>query len=480
MKFQPHAQRHPIAFTLTAIMACVLPAAADVTLAKVFTDNMMFQRKQPIRVWGTAEAGEEVSVALGKKSAKATTSAEGKWMAELPAVEVGDNLELAIKGKNTLSLKNIIIGDIWVCSGQSNMEMGLGGCLGSEEDIKAADFPKIRRIKFNHVQTPEPQAEAPTATAWQVCSPATAGGFTAAGFYFAREVMQKTGVPIGIIDSNWGGTRIEPWIAAEGLPLVEALKAAKPADFGGMYNGMIHPIIKLPIKGALWYQGESNGEEGQTYNDKMQALIGGWRKQWGVGDFPFYFVQLANFQNPNQDPAGGNGWAKLREAQTKTLSVANTGMAVIIDTVPLSEGGDIHPKNKYDVGSRLAQWALAKDYGKKEVVFSGPIFKALKIQGGKALIAFDHNGGGLMVGKKSGRATAVDAAGEKLKRFAIAGADKKWFWADAVIEKNLVVVSSPDVKEPVAVRYGYEMNPDGANLYNKEGLPASPFRTDDW
>ncbi|MBU6326665.1 MAG: sialate O-acetylesterase, partial [Verrucomicrobia bacterium] len=372
MKSQSYAQRHPIAFTLTAIMACVLPAAADVTLAKVFTDNMMFQRKQPIRVWGTAEAGEEVSVVLGKKSAKATTSAEGKWMAELPAVEVGDNLELAIKGKNTLSLKNIIIGDIWVCSGQSNMEMGLGGCLGSEEDIKAADFPKIRRIKFNHMQTPQPQAEAPTATAWQVCSPATAGGFTAAGFYFAREVMQKTGVPIGIIDSNWGGTRIEPWIAAEGLPLVEALKAANPGGFSGMYNGMIYPIIKMPIKGALWYQGESNGEEGQTYNDKMQALIAGWRKQWGVGDFPFYFVQLANFQNPNQDPAGGNGWAKLREAQTKTLSVPNTGMAVIIDTVTLPEAGDIHPKNKYDVGSRLAQWALAKDYGKKEVVFSGP------------------------------------------------------------------------------------------------------------
>jgi sialate O-acetylesterase len=480
MKSQLFPKRQRIVCHLTAIMACVLPAAADVTLAKVFTDNMMFQRKQPIRVWGTAEAGEEVSVALGKKSAKATTSAEGKWMAELPAVLVGDNLELAIKGKNTLSLKNIIIGDIWVCSGQSNMEMGLGGCLGADEDIKAADFPKIRRIKFNHVQTPQPQAEAPTATAWQVCSPATAGGFTAAGFYFAREVMQKTGVPIGIIDSNWGGTRIEPWIAAEGLPLVEALKAANPGGFSGMYNGMIHPIIKMPIKGALWYQGESNGEEGQSYNDKMQALISGWRKQWGLGDFPFYFVQLANFQNPNQDPAGGNGWAKLREAQTKALSVANTGMAVIIDTVTLPEAGDIHPKNKYDVGSRLAQWALAKDYGKKEVVFSGPIFKALKIKSGKALLAFNHNGGGLMVGKKNGRDAAVAATGEKLKRFAIAGADKKWFWADAVIEKNLVVVSSPDVKEPVAVRYGYEMNPDGANLYNKEGLPASPFRTDDW
>lgn len=247
-----------------------------------------------------------------------------------------------------------------------------------------------------------------------------------------------------------------------------------------MYNAMIHPIIQSHIKGAIWYQGESNGEEGQSYNDKMQALIGGWRKQWGQGDFPFYFVQLASFQNPNQDPAGGNGWAKLREAQLKALSIPNTGMAVITDTVPLSQAGDIHPKNKFDVGTRLAFWALAKDYGKKDVVCSGPLFKALKIDGDKALLAFDQIGSGLMVGKKEGRAPAVENKDEKLKRFAIAGADKKWFWADALIAKNLVIVSSPDVKVPVAVRFAYEMNPDGANLYNREGIPASPFRTDSW
>lgn len=522
----PHRSKAGL-LLLAGILAAALPAVAEVRLPKIFTDNMMFQRDMPVRVWGWADAGEEVSVTLSGKSATTKADAAGKWKTELPALKEGENLELTIKGKNSLALKNVIIGDIWVCGGQSNMEWALGQSMGAPEDIKAADFAKIRCIRFNKVQTGEPQADAPTAGPWQVCSPATAGRFTAVGYYFAREIHQKTGVPIGIIDSNWGGTRIEPWVAAEGLDLVaslgagrqEAMKAyqaqlpaalaameawiaqtrknldsgtpvttppampvlpAVKSGWSGMYNAMIHPIVPLPIKGALWYQGESNGTEGESYYEKKRALIGGWRKNWGQGDFPFYFVQLASFQNPTQDPAGGNGWAKLREAQTKTLTVPNTGMAVITDTVPLAQAGDIHPRNKYDVGSRLAQWALAKDYGQKSVVFSGPLFKALKVEGGKARLEFDSTGSGLMVGKKDGRAPAVEDKEGKLKRFAIAGADKKWFWADAVIEKNTVVVSSPDVKEPVAVRFAFEMNPDGANLYNREGLPASPFRTDAW
>jgi sialate O-acetylesterase len=247
-----------------------------------------------------------------------------------------------------------------------------------------------------------------------------------------------------------------------------------------MYNAMVAPIVRFPIKGALWYQGESNGGEGVTYYDKMRALIGGWRKVWGQGDFPFYFVQLASYQAVSEDPAGGSGWAKLREAQTKSLTIPNTGMAVIIDTVPLAERDDIHPKNKYDVGTRLALWALGRDYGQKQLEVSGPLFKALRIEGGKARLAFDHSGTGLMVGKKEGRTPTVENKGGKLKSFAIAGADKKWVWAEAVIDGKTVTVSSPQVKDPVAVRYAYQMNPDGANLYNREGLPASPFRTDDW
>ena len=295
------------------------------------------------------------------------------------------------------------------------------------------------------------------------------------GFYFAREIQQKTGVPIGIVDSNWGGTRIEPWVSPADL----GLPAAK-GDTGSMYNAMIQPLVRLPIKGALWYQGESNGAEGDSYFEKMLALISGWRKQWGLGDFPFYFVQLANFQAPSVDPAGGNGWARLREAQTKSLSIPNTGMAVIIDTVPLAQSGDIHPKNKFDVGMRLARWALGRDYGQQDLVVSGPLFKALKIEGDKARLEFTHIGSGLMIAKKEGLVPAVENKEAKLQRFAVAGTDRKWFWATAVIENNAVVVSSPEVKEPVAVRYGFEMNPDGANLYNREGLPASPFRTDSW
>ncbi|MCX6868342.1 MAG: hypothetical protein NTV46_19475 [Verrucomicrobia bacterium] len=399
MKTNPSAShlRKPRLFLLASIMVTAMPATADVRLPKIFTDNMMLQRYLPVRVWGWADAGEAVSVTLDGKNAATQTDKKGQWAVELPAIKAGENLELTIKGKNTLALKNILIGDIWVCGGQSNMEMGLGGCLGAADDIKAANWPKIRHIKFKHVVSGQPESDAPTATPWQVCSPETAAGFTAAGFYFAREIHQKAGVPIGIVDDNWGGTRIEPWTPPEGLALVDGLKplfvakqdaikvyrtqlpkaltelegwivqarsdlasgaptSSMPAmptipsgGWSDMYNAMIHPIVRFPIKGALWYQGESNGGEGDSYYDKMCALIGGWRQLWGQGNFPFYFVQLASFQGVIEDPAGGNGWAKLREAQTKSLSIPNTGMAVIIDTVPLAEANDIHPRGANQV-----------------------------------------------------------------------------------------------------------------------------------
>jgi len=460
---------------LVSVVASALPAAADVRLPKFFTDNMMLQRDQPVRVWGWADGGEAVSVALKGTTVATKANDKGEWALELPAMKSGENLELTVQGNNTQSLKNIVLGDIWVCSGQSNMEMALKPCLGAADDIMAADLPKIRRIKIAKVKSGQPESDAATATPWQVCSPETAPGFTAVGFYFAREISQKTGVPIGIVDTNWGGTRIEPWTAAE----EPVAPDAKP-DKSSLYNAMIHPLVKLPIKGALWYQGEANGSEGESYYEKMRALIGGWRKQWGQGNFPFYYVQLANFQAPLTDPAGGNGWAKLREAQTKALTIPNTGMAVLIDTVPLAQSGNIHPVNKYDVGLRLARWALNRDYGQKDLEVSGPLFKALMIEGDKARVEFDHAGTGLILGKKEGRGAVVETKGDKLNRIAIAGADKKWFWADAVIDKNTLIVSSPDVKEPVAVRYAFEMNPDGANLYNRDGLPAVPFRSDAW
>ncbi|MEI6150729.1 MAG: sialate O-acetylesterase [bacterium] len=504
-------------------------ASADVRLPKTLTDNMVLQRDRPIRVWGWAEPNEAVKVTLADTSEATRADATGEWKVELPALKEGDNLTLTVTGKNTLTLTNVIMGDVWLCSGQSNMEMTLGQCLGAAEDIKAADLSKIRCIKINHVQSAFPEPDAPAAGAWKVCTPQTAGGFTAAGFYFAREIQARTGVPIGILDDNWGGTAIEPWTALAGLEMIPELRdaagsrsnaaaayvaalpkqldamerwlgAARAAASNGvalppmpavtphpgvsgwcsMYNAMVHPVVRAPIKGALWYQGEANGGEGESYYHKMRALIGGWRQIWNQGDFPFYFVQLASFQNANDNPAGGDGWSKLREAQTRSLAITNTGMAVIIDTVPLKEAGDIHPKNKYDVGLRLARWALNRDYGQKALVVSGPIFKTMKVEDGKIRLSFDPAGSGLMVGVKEGREPAVASLEGPLKRFAIAGEDKRWVWADAVIDGQTVVVSADTVPNPVAVRYAFSMNPAGANLYNREGLPASPFRTDAW
>ncbi|MEI6810141.1 MAG: hypothetical protein WCN95_15590, partial [bacterium] len=269
-----------------------------------------------------------------------------------------------------------------------------------------------------------------------------------------------------------------------------------PNSLGHIYNGRVAPLAPFGIRGAIWYQGESNGGEDDIYFHKMRGLISCWRQAWGVYaarkgvkgsmpeyEFPFYFVQLADFQGANDNPAGGDGWAKLRMAQVKALTIPKTGMAVAID---IGNAGDIHPRNKEDVGMRLAFWALAKDYAKSKVVCSGPLYKSMKIQGtNKIRLSFDYAAGGLMIGKKQGHGPAVEAKAEggvvpKLQRFAIAGDDKKWVWADAIVDGSTVVVSSAEVQNPVAVRYAYSMNPAGCNLYNKEGLPASPFRTDAW
>jgi sialate O-acetylesterase len=243
---------------------------------------------------------------------------------------------------------------------------------------------------------------------------------------------------------------------------------------------MIHPLVNFRIKGALWYQGESNGGEGDSYFFKKRALIGSWRHLWAEGDFPFYFVQLANFQKPNPDPAGGDGWARVRMAQSRCLTIPHTGMAVAIDLADADNPDDIHPKNKQDVGERLARWALAKDYGRKDVVCSGPLYKEMKVEGDRIRIVFDSTGSGLTAASKIGRAPILADPQGRLQGFAIAGEDRKWVWADATIDGASVLVASPAVPKPVAVRYAFTMNPAKANLYNKDGLPASPFRTDDW
>jgi sialate O-acetylesterase len=504
-------------------------AAAEVRLPHVFGNNMVLQQGMPVPVWGWARAGEKVTVRFGDQTQTATADARGNWQVRLEALTADKKpRELTVVGENSVTFKDVLVGEVWVCSGQSNMEWTVNGVLNATAEKAAAEYPTIRQIKIPLTHAGQPQAD--VNGQWAVCSPATVGGFTAVGYFFAREVAQALDVPVGLVNTSWGGTRIEPWTNPAGFRAVPELMKMSPyqridewdltkeagkakyraylaqvkewlpraeaaLDAGTnipplptqpgpgsdhqqptrIYNAMVHPLIPYAIRGALWYQGESNGGEGVEYFWKMQALIGGWRKVWGQGDFPFYYVQLANFQRSNPDnPAGGDGWARLREAQTMALRVPHTGMAVIID---IGAANDIHPKNKQDVGKRLALWALAKDY-KRGGVYSGPLYKSHTVEGNKIRISFEHTGTGFMVGAKKGLEPTKEVPDGKLKGFAIAGKDNKWQWADAVIDGNTVVVSSAGVPEPVAVWYAFAMNPEGANLYNKEGLPAAPFRTD--
>lgn len=502
------------------------------SVARIFSSNMVLQSMKPVPVWGKVTPGAEVSVSFAGQEVKAVADKDGNWTATLaPLKPSSENRVLTVKGPSqTIAYQDVLVGDVWVCSGQSNMEMSFGwGISDGAKFMKDSEhFPQIRHIKFGHVTSEAPTQEIPS-QGWVVCSEKTLPGVTAAGYFFALKLHQELGIPIGIIADNWSGCRIEPFISAEAFrknpalaniskiidgfdpatesgkkaylsavqsyrnwiaeaetavesgrrpvppPALPTLKSIGAATM--QYNAMIAPIVRFPIKGALWYQGCSNGSEDESYYQKMHALVDGWRAAWKE-DFPFYFVQLASYTNPTQDPAGGNGYAKIRDAQRRSLDIPKSGMAVTID---IGDARDIHPKNKFDVGLRLALWALAKDYGKTDLVYSGPLYRDLKIEGDKIRVGFDQTGSGLMAGEKTGMEPTKEIANGTIKGFAIAGSDKVWHWADAVIDGKDVVLSSPQVKAPVAVRYAFRANPMGAcNLYNKEGLPASPFRTDNW
>jgi len=506
-----------------------LSASADVALNGLFTDHIVLQRDIPVAVYGKAEPGEKVTVAFAGQEKAALTDKAGNWSVKLDALKASKTpATLNIAGKNKVTLNDVVVGDVWVCSGQSNMEFLLGNC-GRPDETKEASYPLIRQfdVLHNFCGWRQPDVKGN----WVSCTPQTAGNFTAVGYYFGRKIHRETGIPIGLIRSISSGTSIEPFCSADGLASIPELAEDKarldllmveyrsnvskalpkietyiadarkalanntelpdtvkidgepatgPCAWHCMYNGMIHPLVNFRIKGALFYQGETNGSEEDGYYHKMRALIGGWRKAWNQGDFPFYFVQLPNYSNPDNKPEGGDGWAKTRMGQFKALSIPNTGMAVTIELADVGNPGNVHPTNKRDVGERLALWALAKNYGKKDLVYSGPLYKEIKVEGSKIRVFFDSVGSGLTVATKNGYDPMVKEPQGKLRKFAIAGADKQWVWADAVIEGKSVVVSSPQVPKPVAVRYAFSINPDGCNLYNNEGLPASPFRTDSW
>ncbi len=512
---------------LVFLLTFASPAFADVRLPAIFAEHGVLQRDRLLPVWGWADPGENVTVALGVQKGLATAGADGRWLVRLaPQPATKEPLTLTVAGKNTIAVNDVLLGDVWLCSGQSNMDFGLGGC-NAPEDLKNANLPLVRhfRTEYNFASVPATDVKG----RWSVCSPGSAAGFSAVGFYFARKVHAETGVPIGLLTNAVGGTNIELWISqetllntsalapyaklmreslaayqqqlAEALPGIEqwtarsrgAQKAGQEIPmppkwpdfpFGEkvsrprcvtLHNGHIAPLVPMALRGVLWYQGENNAD-GNLYVEKTQAMIGDWRKWFGDPTLPFYFVQLAAFTKPNDNPAGGE-WGAIRDAQRRCLAIPHTGMASALD---LGDADDIHPKNKADLGERLALWALANEYGKRGLVVSGPLFRELKIEGGKARVTFDSLGGGLITAHKQGRTPAVEDKGAKLRRFAVAGADKKWVWADASIEGESVVVSSPEVPAPVAVRYAYSSNPEGANLYNRAGLPASPFRTDAW
>lgn len=481
--------------TLTSclLFIAVVFSAHAVRLPAVINANMVLQRDMQVPIWGWGDVGEKVSVSFAGQKKETTVGKKGEWMVKLDKLKANASPSLlTVKGNNEIKLDNVLVGEVWICSGQSNMEWRVSQCANPKEEIAAAKYPNIRLFDVpGHTVHPIPQREGKGE--WKVCSPSTISNFSATGYYFGRRLHKELNVPVGLVGSNWGGTRIEPWTTLDGFKSVPELSETakkvkaytqdtkvKGSTPSAIYNSMVHPLTPFALRGAIWYQGESNGGEGITYYQKKHALVQGWRKAFQNPNLGFYWVQLCNWKQPGTTPGGGDGWAKLREAQTQALDLKHTGMAVIIDLADAHNPNDIHPKNKQDVGGRLAQWALHQTYGKKNIVPSGPLYSGHKIKGNQVHLSFKNVGKGLMVGKKEKLEPTKQIKNGSLKHFSIAGADKKWHWADAKIVGDQVVLSSGAVKTPVAARYAFTMNPADANLYNKEGLPASPFRTDNW
>ena len=493
------------------------PARAEVRLPNVFASHMVLQQEMPLVIWGWAQPNETVTVTLASATAQAQANGRGEWKVVLPAMKATGPLTLKVTGSSSVELEDVMVGEVWLCSGQSNMELGIGSARDGAKEIAEANYPGLRLLRVTRNWTPVPQTNFDGQ--WKVCTPQTVaegdgGGFSAAAYYFGRELHQKLGVTIGLIESSWGGTRIEPWTPPEGFAATPALRQeyeqlqlAEPStpehqrrlqqvldetagwlasarqaltnralvppmpvypgellpphdvqNATALYNAMIHPLCPFALRGAIWYQGESNLGEGKRYTERMKALIGGWREVWHEGDFPFYFVQIAPYNYGGKPETEAEFW----EAQAAAQSIPNTGMAVIND---IGELKDIHPKNKQEVGHRLALLALAKTYSQANVVCSGPTFKSLAAEGDKLRVDFDNVGGGL-----------ASREGQPLDWFEIIDADEGGFVnAEAHIDGASVLLSAPGVPHPVAMRYAWSMLAE-PHLMNSEGLPAGAFR----
>lgn len=502
---------------------------AEVRLPALFSNGMVLQQLQLVRVWGSADSGEEVTVTFGDQAHSIVTDATGKWSVTLNPMNAGaPPARLVVAGKNTLTLENVVVGEVWLCSGQSNMQWTVRQAANADAEIAGANHPQIRMFNVERAPSMTPQDDCKGV--WKEATSANVADFSAVAYYFGRHLHNVLKVPVGLINTSWGGTRIEAWtsresleqrpcaaemladwkdhvarwdgpkeqaafekrkvgwqsevkrIDAENTSLPAGKKKAKPpaprpADDPAktphhpsvLFNGMVAPLIPYGIKGAIWYQGESNQKRAFQYQELLPTLINDWRTLWG-DTFSFHIVQLASFGNGRpvpQNPGVADTWVELQEAQTLTAQTLDKcGIAIIND---IGEQNDIHPKNKQEVGRRLALWALAKDYGKEGAEYCGPLYLSSVIQGDKIRVQFTHTGSGLKT-----------RDGGELKTFQIAGADQKWAWAKARIEGSEVVVWSESVPQPVAVRYAWASWPEGANLMNAEGLPASCFRTDDF
>ena len=490
-----------------ALVLCLAASAllrADVRLPALVSDHMLLQQQTPVRIWGWADPGEDVTVGYRGQTVSGRADASGRWSVFLKPMQPAAPEEMTIAGKNRLTVQDVLVGEVWVGSGQSNMGFTMARVNNADQEIASANFPEIRLFSVKLTVADQPADD--VTGKWSRCTPETVKNFSAVLYLFGREIHQTRHVPVGLINSSWGGTPAQSWTshaALEAEPALQfiltdwqatlgrypaakekydremeawkpeaeaATKAGKtppaaprpPAGPGhqntpgGLYNAMIHPLLPFAIRGAVWYQGEANASapHAYAYRRLFRLMIEDWRQAWGIGPFPFGFVQLANFKT--------NGWwPLLRESQTETLNLRNTGMALAVD---VGNPTDIHPTDKQTVGHRLALWARATVYG-ENIIYSGPMYREMTTEGKQARIWFDHVGGGL------------EARGGALKGFTIAGKDGVFVPAEASIDGPTVVVSCPQVPEPAAVRYGWDDNPE-STLYNREGLPTNPFRTD--
>jgi sialate O-acetylesterase len=501
---------------LLIVSLTILPISclADVHLPDVIASSMVLQQKQTVPIWGTADPGEAVTVTFGKQKKTAVADAGGKWRVNLSPLSADAMPQImTVSGKNKIELTDILVGEVWLVAGQSNMQRLLRETANGDTVQAAANHPQIRlfnvRREVGFKRTGKPISE------WAACTPKSVDEFSAAGYYFAVELEKDLKVPIGMINASWGGSQAEAWTPVEYLNANPDLKAtvertklwndtrekvrvdyaaaieawrkksdeqkaagARPSPSPGVpdalrdyriassiYDGMIEPLIPFAIKGAAWYQGESNEERAEQYGILMPTMIRAWRERWGEGNFPFGIIQLPNYRAVKPEPEE-SAWSFIRDAQRKTaMDVPNTGLIVIID---IGEPNDIHPKNKLDVGRRMAWWAEADAYGQD--MPKSPLLTKVEAKGGKVTLTFDNVGKGLKI-----------KDGDRLDEFAIAGDDKKWIWADAkIVGRNKVEVSSRTISSPAAVRYAFNSDPKHPNLVNDAGLPATPFRTDNW